>query len=137
MYKQFTFTPNHAAKCWIHTLYRGFWHVNYPDLHFMYLLFKQNFKIKYNLIPTSNRLKLPKPYQIINLLHCSEFQTADNKVTSLSQYVCGSLTFQIYYESMVWEDYILNRPYSIISNIQINNKLNLYLIFLLNIIYFI
>jgi hypothetical protein len=41
-----------------------------------------------------------EPYQINNLFSCSEFQTADKKVTSLSQYVCGSLTFQIYYESV-------------------------------------
>ena len=49
-------------------------------------------------------LSLLKPYQIIHLLHCSELQTVDNKVTSLSQYVCGSLTVKIYYESMVQED---------------------------------
>jgi len=28
------FTPNHAAKYWIHTRYRGFWHVHCPDQHF-------------------------------------------------------------------------------------------------------
>jgi len=100
MYQQFTFTLNHAAKCWIHTLYWGFWHVHCPDLHFYRLILNNIINISLNPMSTSNRLKLPEPYQIINLLHCSEFQTVDNKVTSLSQYVCGSLTFQIYYESM-------------------------------------